>query len=56
MFLIHIETGCMIFPKRIILQVNQNEEQAVCNRRKRTVFVKGKTAPVIAILTIHNEW
>jgi len=53
MFLIHIKAGCMIFLKRIILQINQNEEQAVFNRSKGTVPVDGKASPMIAKVTIH---
>jgi hypothetical protein len=51
--LIHIKIGCMIFPGWVILQINQNEEQAVFNRGKRAVFVYGKSAPVIAVITCH---
>ena len=53
MFLIHIETGCMIFLKRIIFQINQNKEQPIFDRGKRAVAVYGKTSPVIAILPAH---
>ena len=53
-FLIHVETGCMIFLKRVILQIYRYEEQPVCNRGKRTVPVYDKPAPVIAIPAIHT--
>jgi len=53
MFLIHIKAGGMIFLKRIILQINQNEEQTIFDRRKRTVPVVGKTSPMIAKFTAH---
>lgn len=53
LFLIHIENGRMILLKRVILQVNQNEEQAVCNRGKWAIPVYDKTSSAIAVLTIH---
>ncbi|MDR2692297.1 MAG: hypothetical protein LBB73_08435, partial [Dysgonamonadaceae bacterium] len=39
--------------KRIVLQVDRNKEQTVCNRRKRAVLINDKTAPGIAAVTIH---
>jgi len=53
MLLIHIETSRMIFLKRIIFQVNQDEEQAVFDRRKRTVTVYGKTPTTVSKLAVH---
>ena len=53
LFLIHIEYRCMIFLKRVILQVNQYEEQTSFNRREGTVFVDGKASSVVPKFTIH---
>jgi hypothetical protein len=52
-FLIHSKTGCMIFLKRVIFQINQDKEQAFFHCGKRTVLVYGKTSPVIAKLAAH---
>lgn len=53
MFLPHIKTGCMVFLKRIILQINQYEEQPVCNGGKRAVFINGKTAKIFTQTSTH---
>ena len=52
-FLINIKTGCMIFLKRVILQINQNKEQTIFYRGKRTVSVDDKTSLIIAKLPVH---
>jgi hypothetical protein len=51
--LIHPKTARMVLLKRIILQVDQNKEQTLFNRRKRAVLINDKTTPGIAVVAIH---
>ena len=53
MFLVHIETGCVILLQRVVLQIHENEEKTVCHRRKRAVPVNTETATTIATFAIH---
>jgi hypothetical protein len=52
-FLIHVKSGGMILLKRVVFQVNQQEEQPVLYRGKRAVFVEDKASPVISVIPVH---
>ena len=53
MLLIHPKTSRMVFLERVVLQINQNEEQALFHCGKWTVFINSKTPASIAEITIH---